>query len=125
MEIDFRGMNDEQLSDKWTTDRGALSYLGMTVNGFPNMFYTYGPHAPTAYSNGPSCVQPQADWITDVCKRMREEGKTKIDAKKEAEEGWKKKINEMHAATLRHNVDSWYMGKFTCKAGLGRTRLLT
>ena len=41
---------------------------------------------------------------------MREEGKTKIDAKKDAEDDWKKKVNEMHSLTLRHNVDSWYMG---------------
>ena len=72
------------MNEKWGTDRGALSYLGLTVNDFPNMFYTYGPHAPTAYSNGPSCTQKQGDWITDVCKKMRSEGKTKIDAKQEA-----------------------------------------
>ena len=108
MEIEFTGVNGENLVDKLSTDRGALSYLGMTVHNFPNMFYTYGPHAPTAYSNGPSCVQPQGDWITDACKLMRDAGKTKIDAKKGAEENWKKQVNEFHAMTLRHNVDSWY-----------------
>ena len=86
MEIDFTGVDGEKLNEKWNTDRGALSYLGLTVHGFPNMFYTYGPHAPTAYSNGPSCVQPQGDWIVDICKKMREEGKTKIDATKAAED---------------------------------------
>ncbi|KAK3722215.1 hypothetical protein LTR37_002648 [Vermiconidia calcicola] len=110
MEIDWKGMNGEDLPKKWTTDRGALSYLGMTVHDFPNMFYTYGPHAPTAYANGPSIVQPQADWITDVCVKMREQGKTKIDATKDAEDQWKETVNTMHAMTLRHNVDSWYMG---------------
>lgn len=41
---------------------------------------------------------------------MRSEGKTKINAKKEAEEQWKESVNKMHEMTLRHNVDSWYMG---------------
>ena len=112
MEIDFKGVNGEKLDEKWNTDRGALSYLGMTVHGFPNMFYTYGPHAPTAYGNGPSIVQPQGDWIVDVCIKMREEGKTKLDAKKEKEDEWKELVNTMHSATLRHNIDSWYMGEF-------------
>jgi cation diffusion facilitator CzcD-associated flavoprotein CzcO len=110
-EIDFTGVSGQTLNQKWGTDRGALSYLGITVNDFPNMFYTYGPHAPTAYSNGPSCTQKQGDWITDVCKKMRSESKTKINAKKEAEEEWKESVNKMHAMTLRHNVDSWYMGE--------------
>ena len=118
MEVDFSGIDNEQLGEKWTTDRGALTYLGMTVNNFPNMFYTYGPQAPTAYANGPSIVQPQADWITDVCLKMREEGKTKINAKKVAEEEWKKTVNEMHAMTLRHNVDSWYMGECLIHRGV-------
>lgn len=69
-----------------------------------------GPHAPTAYGNGPSIVQPQGDWITDVTKKMREQGKTKINATKEAEEEWKDRVNKMHEPTLRHNIDSWYMG---------------
>lgn len=112
MEIDFTGVDGEKLADKWSGERGALSYLGMAVNKFPNMFYTYGPHAPTAYGNGPSIVQPQGDWITDIMKKMQDEGKTKIDAKKDAEEDWKEKVNYIHSLTLRHNLDSWYMGQF-------------
>lgn len=110
MEIDFTGVDGEQLSTKWTGDRGALSYLGMTVNKFPNMFYTYGPHSPTAYANGPSIVQPQGDWITDCILKMKKEGKTRIHAKQEAEKQWKQMINKTHAMSLRDKVDSWYMG---------------
>lgn len=110
MEIDFEGVQKQSLQKKWNGERGAFSYLGMTVSGFPNMFYTYGPHAPTAYANGPSIVQPQSDWIADVCMKMRGEGKTKIDATPEAEESWKQTVDSMHSLTLRHNTDSWYMG---------------
>jgi cation diffusion facilitator CzcD-associated flavoprotein CzcO len=112
MEIDFTGVDGEKLVEKWNGDRGALSYLGLAVHKFPNMFYTYGPHAPTAYGNGPSIVQPQGDWIADVMLKMKEQGKTKIDATKEAEEAWKETVNTIHAMTLRHNVDSWYMGEY-------------
>lgn len=116
MEIDFKGIDGVKLADKWNGERGALSYLGLAVNGFPNMFYTYGPHAPTAYGNGPSIVQPQGDWITDVMKKMRDEGKTKIDANQKAEEEWKEHVNYIHSFTLRHNLDSWYMGKIQSNA---------
>lgn len=74
-------------------------------------FYTYGPLAPTAYGNGPSVVEPQADWMVDVMKKMRDQKKTKIDADEQAEDEWKEHTNYVHSFTLRHNLDSWYMGK--------------
>jgi hypothetical protein len=83
------------------------------------MFYTYGPHAPTAYGNGPSIVEPQCEWIVETMKRMQRNGKTKINAKKEYEQQWKKTVNEVHAMTLRDKVDSWYMGE------CDETRILT
>lgn len=106
-EIDITGINGEKLKDKWDGPRGALSYLGMTVNRFPNMFYTYGPHSPTAYANGPSINEIQIEWIVDVSKRMREEGHTSINAQPTAEEEWKQMINDTHKMSLRDKVDSW------------------
>ena len=112
-EIDIRGVNNESLREKWNGERGALSYLGMTVANFPNMFYTYGPHSPTAYANGPSIVEPQGEWIVDVMEKMRDTGKSKIHAQVRAEEEWKDTVNRLHVMTLRDKVDSWYMG--TCE----------
>ncbi|KAF2167003.1 hypothetical protein M409DRAFT_66115 [Zasmidium cellare ATCC 36951] len=109
-QVKIEGMNGIDLEQKWNTDLGALSYLGISVAQFPNLFYTYGPHAPTAYGNGPSIVEPQAEWIVKVMKQMNKQGKTKINAKESYEREWKKEVNDLHAATLRHNVDSWYMG---------------
>ena len=74
------------------------------------MFYTYGPHAPTAYGNGPSIVEPQCEWILETMKRMTKNGQTKIDAQAQAEQDWKRNVNELHAKTFRDKVDSWYMG---------------
>ena len=109
-EIDITGLNGEKLKDKWDGPRGAMSYLGMTVANYPNLFYTYGPHSPTAYANGPSINEVQIEWIVALSKRMREEGHTRINAQPAAEEEWKQMINDTHAMTLRDKVDSWYMG---------------
>lgn len=76
------------------------------------MLQTYGPHAPTAYGNGPSIVEPQVEWIVEVMTRMNGQGRSKINAKESHEREWKKVVNELHAATLRDQVDSWYMGQF-------------
>jgi cation diffusion facilitator CzcD-associated flavoprotein CzcO len=111
-DIEITGLWGKTLAEKWND--GIHAHLGMTVSGFPNMFYTYGPFAPTAYGNGPAIVESQADWIVHVMRRMRSEGLTRIDATLDAEAEWKEKVISIHAMTLRHNVEgSWYLGYVT------------
>ncbi|KAF1962661.1 cyclopentanone 1,2-monooxygenase [Byssothecium circinans] len=107
-DIDIYGSSGELLRDKW--EKGTLTYLGMTSSSFPNFFFLFGPQAPTAHSNGPSCVEPQADWISGVLRRMREDGMVKIDATAEAEQEWKQLVYEKSAASLRYTVASSYNG---------------
>ncbi len=71
---------------------------------------TYGPQAPTAFSNGPSCIEIQADWITSVLCDMRERNLSKIDADRGAEEKWRELVFELINDTPRGKVDSWYNG---------------
>jgi cation diffusion facilitator CzcD-associated flavoprotein CzcO len=107
-DISIRGINGETLSKKW--EKGTWTYLGISTSGFPNFFFLYGPQGPTAFSNGPSCVEPQGDWVVDVLNGMRAKGLTRIDATRDAELEWKKQVNALHAKSLRNTVDSWYMG---------------
>ena len=75
-----------------------------------SLLSTYGPQAPTAFSNGPSCIEVQADWITDVLVDMKEKGVSKIDPEQSAEEAWRELVFELINDTPRGKVDSWYNG---------------
>lgn len=108
MTMGLQDIEGVPLSKKWKP--GTYSYLGMTISGYPNMFYLYGAHGPTAFSNGPSCVECQGDWIVDVMVKMRDEGITYINPTKESEIEWRKKIQELSDKTLFPRTDSWYMG---------------
>ncbi|MCJ1417740.1 hypothetical protein MMC32_004085 [Xylographa parallela] len=96
------------LSEKWKT--GTWSYLGMTCHGYPNMFFLYGAQGPTAFSNGPSCVEIQADWIVDTIAALRKENIKTIEATKDAEEEWRQIVTALSDATLFPGTSSWYMG---------------
>jgi cation diffusion facilitator CzcD-associated flavoprotein CzcO len=96
------------LRDKW--EKGIWTHLGMTISSFPNFFMIYGPQAPTAFANGPSAVEPQGDWIVEVLRNMRGEGKQRIEATAEAERAWKELIISCSAESLRHNVPSGWNG---------------
>jgi hypothetical protein len=75
-----------------------------------NCFFLYGAQGPTAYSNGPTCVEVQGDWIVDAMVRLRDEGITYCDPTHEAELQWRKKIDELSDLTLIPQTKSWYMG---------------
>lgn len=57
-DIAITGLDGLTLEDKWND--ATHSYLGLTISGFPNMFYLYGPLSPTAYATGPTVVESQA-----------------------------------------------------------------
>ncbi|KAI4664054.1 uncharacterized protein J4E79_003554 [Alternaria viburni] len=107
-QIDIRGPSGESLSEHWKD--GVKTYLGMAVAGFPNMFFTYGPQAPTALCNGPTCAELQGGWILQMMNHMKEKSLRKIVAQKESEDQWKKLIWKLANASLLPSVDSWYMG---------------
>ena len=104
----LRDVDGVPLSEKW--ELGTWTHLGTTCNGYPNMFFLYGAQGPTAFSNGPTCVEVQGDWIADVIAKMRKEGIESIEATKEAEAEWKRKVDDLSNATLFPWTNSWYMG---------------
>ena len=104
----LRNIKGQPLSETWS--QGTWSYLGMTCNGYPNMFFLYGAQGPTAFSNGPSCVEVQADWIVQAIDKLKAEGIKRIDPTREAEEEWRNKVQELSDKTLFPSANSWYMG---------------
>ena len=104
----LKDINGTPLLDKWKD--GTYTYLGMTMSDYPNFFFLYGAQGPTAFSNGPSCVELQGDWIVDAIKKMRDENITYLNASKEGEEEWRKKIKDLNDKTLFPYTKSWYMG---------------
>jgi cation diffusion facilitator CzcD-associated flavoprotein CzcO len=80
--MSLRNIYGEALADTWKM--GPWSYLGMTCNGYPNVFFLYGTEGPTAISNGPSGVEVQGDWIVDAIKKIQDENIKSINPTKDA-----------------------------------------
>jgi cyclohexanone monooxygenase len=106
--IDIRGRQGLSLEDAWR--EGARTNLGMATSGFPNMLMLYGPQAPAAFCNGPTCTELQGEWITDCLQHMRDQGLSCIEATEEAQQAWAEVLQEMAETTLLSRAQSWYMG---------------
>ncbi|KAL0576463.1 hypothetical protein V5O48_005506 [Marasmius crinis-equi] len=106
--IDIRGVGGKTIADHWK--EGVFTNLGMTASGFPNMFFMYGPQAPTGFTNGPSFIEPQSQWISDCVQYMSENNLTRIEATREAEEAWRAMVATIFEMTLIVKGKGWWNG---------------
>lgn len=106
--MDVRGVDGRRLRDYWAD--GVRTHLGYGVPGFPNMLMLYGPQSPTAFCNGPTCAEVQGEWVVDCLRRLRSQGRTRIEATEEAADSWAKHMHDLEEMTLLSRADSWYMG---------------
>jgi len=107
--IDVRGRGGRSLKEDWSKD--IRTTYGLQVHGYPNLFTTGAPLAPSAaLCNMTTCLQQQTEWITACIEHMRQQGKKVIEASKALEDGWVSHHDEVANATLVTKTDSWYMG---------------
>jgi len=104
----LHNINGKTLDEEWK--KSAVTYLGTTVPGYPNMFHLYGPQGPTLLSNGPTSVEVQGRWITDAIKQIERQGIKYINPTDAASKEWKRKINELSDKSLFPTTKSTYMG---------------
>ena len=90
--IDVVGRHGATLRDVWR-DRGPVSYLGIQVAGFPNLFTITGPGSPSALSNVVTSIEQHVDWIADCIAVMSETGRRTVECSSEAQSEWTEHVN--------------------------------
>lgn len=107
--IDIRGRDNRSLREQWKQE--IRTSMGLQIHGYPNLFTTGAPLAPSAaLCNMTTCLQQQVDWITGCIEFAIQHGKQVVEASKEFEDDWVQHHDETAAKTLVVKTDSWYMG---------------
>jgi cation diffusion facilitator CzcD-associated flavoprotein CzcO len=57
------------LAQEW--EDGPLTYLGLAIAGYPNLFTITGPQSPSVLSNMPVSIEQHVEWITECIAHMR------------------------------------------------------
>ncbi len=109
LRMDIRGRGGVALRDAW--EAGPLTYLGLQIAGFPNLFTITGPGSPSVLCNMPVAIEQHADWITDCIRHLNDNGLECIEARADAVDKWVAEVNEMaHKTVLPLAKHSWYLG---------------
>jgi cation diffusion facilitator CzcD-associated flavoprotein CzcO len=108
MRIDIRGRRGRTLQEAWAA--GPRTYLGLAVEGFPNLFTITGPGSPSVLTNMLVSIQQHVEWIADCIGYLDEHGHTTIEATREAQDEWVDFVNSVAGYTLFPTCNSWYLG---------------
>jgi cation diffusion facilitator CzcD-associated flavoprotein CzcO len=104
--IDITGLDGRTLKDAWK--EGPRTFLGVLVEGFPNMMMLMGPH--TALGNIPRSIEYNVAWVTRLIGFLRDHGLSFVDARPEGVAGWTDHVKSLGVGLLSNEVDSWMTG---------------
>ncbi len=107
LRIDIRGRGGVSLTERWR--EGPRTHLGMTVDGFPNMFLVGGPQSP--FANIPVIIDGCVDWIGHAIGYLRDNGRRTMEPTPAAVADWGAHMKELVDMTvLPKSPGSWFMG---------------
>jgi cation diffusion facilitator CzcD-associated flavoprotein CzcO len=106
--IDIHGRDGVTLKDAWHA--GPVTYLGLGVPKFPNLFIVAGPGSPSVLTNMILSIEQHGEWIEECVAYMAERGLQTIEATEAAADDWVLHVNEVANLTLYPTCNSWYLG---------------
>jgi len=104
--IDIRGIDGERLTDKWRN--GPQTYLGVLVEGFPNLLMVMGPHA--GLGNFPRAAEYSVDWATGLIRFAHDREVTRVEATSTGVAEWTEHVLATGEGLLMNEIDSWMTG---------------
>jgi cyclohexanone monooxygenase len=107
-EIDVHTSDGAVLRTHW--EGGPLTYLGLMVAGFPNMFIVTGPGSPGVKTQMIASIEQHVDWIADAIDHLGKHQLDRIEPTPGAETDWVHHVNQVADSTLYPLANSWYMG---------------
>src|SRR5215472_2076710 len=118
--IEIRGSDGVLLKDKWRD--GPQTYLGVLVEGFPNMLMVMGPHA--ALGNFTRAAEYSVEWVTGSIRFATERGLTRIEATAAGVADWTDHVLALGQGQLMNEIGSWMTGVNRNVEGKQRPRIM-
>ncbi|CAD5109594.1 flavin-containing monooxygenase [Zestomonas carbonaria] len=101
------GRGGLELNQAWRD--GAEAYLGISVNGFPNLFVLYGPNTNLGHNSILYMLESQFSYVLGCLRALDERGLRYLDVKPEVQRQFNRRLQHQ----VRHTVweqgcTSWY-----------------
>ena len=109
--FEVQGRNGRTLDREWR--EGPEAYLGVSVAGFPNLFFVVGPNTGLGHSSMILMIEAQVHYIMEAQHLMKSEGLKFVDVKQETQTAFNTDLQQRLARTVWQSGGcvSWYQTK--------------
>jgi cation diffusion facilitator CzcD-associated flavoprotein CzcO len=106
--VNVVGRRGQTLNEAWA--HGPVTYLGLGVAGFPNLFNLTGPGSPSVLANMVLHSELHVDWVADAIAYLDTHGAIGLEARPDAAADWVVECSRRAAGSLMPQANSWYLG---------------
>lgn len=106
-ELDVIGRDGVPLSERWAGTPEA--YLGLSVDGFPNMFMIYGPNTNLNHNSVVTMMEIQQDYIVQCVEHLIKHPGDVLEVRPEILRAYNEWLQgELEASSYASDCSSWY-----------------
>ena len=106
-DIDVWGTQLTSLRDTWTD--GAHAYLGVSVNGFPNLHLLYGPNTNLGHTSIIIMLEAQSDYALKLIQHIDAESVLSCEIKRDIELEYNRELqHRLSTMAFSKIANSWY-----------------
>ncbi|WP_243792352.1 NAD(P)/FAD-dependent oxidoreductase [Saccharopolyspora gloriosae] len=107
--LDIVGRNGRKLRDAWKD--GMQAHLGVTVSGFPNLFFLLGPNTGLGHNSVVFMIESQINYVLSCLRPIHRGEVDQIDVRQSVQDEFNDKIQHQlsDAVWSAGGCQSWYL----------------
>jgi len=108
--LDIKGKGGVDLAAQFR-EHGVETYMGMTINGFPNLYFMLGPNTALGHNSVVFMIEQQTKFIVKMLDEMDKRGAVAAEATKQAQTDFNIEIQRLVEKGIwtQGGCTSWYL----------------
>jgi cation diffusion facilitator CzcD-associated flavoprotein CzcO len=115
--VPITGLAGRSLQSAWPD--GPQAVLGLTVAGFPNLFFMLGPNTATGHTSTLLYIEPGVRWAVQAMQEVQRQGKRWLAVKDSHMQQFNTQLQSRLSTAVWSQCHSWYRAE-TAQGQVGR-----
>lgn len=109
-DLDIIGLDGRNLGKQWAGE-GMQSHLGITVNGFPNLFFLLGPNTGLGHNSVVFMIEQQARYVAEAIRYVESNGADAIEVRPQVQQRFNDEVQRKLTRGIwtQGGCKSWYL----------------
>ena len=108
--LDVTGVEGRDLAKQWQS-HGMQTHKGITVSGFPNLFFLLGPNTGLGHNSVVFMIESQVKYVSEAIGMLERNGADALDVRPQAQDRFNRRIQSklVKGIWTRGGCTSWYL----------------